>query len=76
MKFYMESELNMGIIDSLAKRRSYYDINRNLPVDIDEVIDVIDQSPNLYRCFNMKSSRVVVVTGSNQDKLWIRFLMF
>jgi predicted oxidoreductase (fatty acid repression mutant protein) len=71
MKFYMESELNMGIIDSLAKRRSYYDINRNLPVDIDEVIDVIDQVTELVPdAFNMKSSRVVVVTGSNQDKLW------
>ncbi|HHX37788.1 MAG TPA: nitroreductase family protein [Clostridiaceae bacterium] len=61
----------MSIIDALAKRRSYYNINRELPVEIDQVFDLVDKITELVPdAFNMKSSRVVVVTGEHQDKLW------
>jgi predicted oxidoreductase (fatty acid repression mutant protein) len=61
----------MKIIESLKERRSIYDINKNLPVKEDVVFDFIKEATELIPdSFNMKSSRVVVVTGEKQDLLW------
>ncbi len=61
----------MKIIDSLKQRRSNYDINKNLPVEEKVVFDFIKEATELVPdAFNMKSSRVVVVTKENQDLLW------
>jgi len=61
----------MGIIQSLENRRSYYAINKSLPVEEAKVIERIEQLTELVPdAFNMKSSRVVVVLGEKQDILW------
>ena len=61
----------MKILESLKGRRSYYDINKNLPVDESEVFDLVEKATELVPdAFNMKSSRVIVVTGEKQDQLW------
>ena len=61
----------MSIIESLQKRRSYYQINRDLPVDESEIVCRIETLTELVPdAFNMKSSRVVVALGSKQDLLW------
>ncbi len=61
----------MGIIESLEKRRSYYSINKELPVDTGEVIEQIEKLTELVPdAFNMKSSRVVVALGEKQELLW------
>lgn len=61
----------MKILESLKERRSYYDINRDLPVDEVEVFDLVEKATELVPdAFNMKSSRVIVVTGEKQDQLW------
>ena len=61
----------MKITESLKARRTYYAINRALPVAIDRVIDVTKELTELVPdAFNMKSSRVVVVYGEKQDQLW------
>ena len=61
----------MKIINTLQKRRSYYDINKNLPVDEDQVFTLIKEATELVPdAFNMKSSRLVVVTKEKQDMLW------
>ena len=61
----------MKIIDSLKERRSIYDINKNLPVNEKVVFDFIKEATELVPdAFNMKSSRVVVVTKEKQDLLW------
>ncbi|MBK5201264.1 MAG: nitroreductase family protein [Spirochaetaceae bacterium] len=61
----------MKIIDSLKGRRSIYDINKNLPVKEEVVFDFIKEATELVPdAFNMKSSRVVVVTKEKQDLLW------
>lgn len=61
----------MKILESLKERRSHYDINRNLPVDESEVFDLVEKATELVPdAFNMKSSRVIVVTGEKQDQLW------
>lgn len=61
----------LKIIQSLKGRRSYYDINKDLPVDEIEVFELVKEATELVPdAFNMKSSRVVVVTGEMQDQLW------
>jgi predicted oxidoreductase (fatty acid repression mutant protein) len=59
------------IIDTLKERRSYYDISKKLPVKEQEVFELIKNATELVPdAFNMKSSRIVVVTKENQELLW------
>ncbi|MEF2675123.1 MAG: nitroreductase family protein [Eubacteriales bacterium] len=61
----------MGILSSLGKRRSVYQINKNLPVSEDEVIKIIKEAVVLVPdAFNMQSAKVVVALGDKQDQLW------
>lgn len=61
----------MSFVKDLEKRRSYYNINRQLPVSEEEVLDIIrkvtEATPD---AFNMKSARVVVALGEKQNQLW------
>ena len=61
----------MKIVESLAKRRSYYAIGDNLPVSEEKVVDVIEEVTELVPdAFNSKSSRVVVLFKEQHKKLW------
>ena len=61
----------MGIKESLEKRRSYYSINKNLPVSEDVIMEMIRETTELVPdAFNMKSARVVVALGETHDQLW------
>ena len=61
----------MSIIQSLEKRRSYYNITKELPVDVEQVIEQIEKITELVPdAFNMKSSHIVVALGEKQDLLW------
>lgn len=61
----------MKILESLKERRTHYDINRDLPVNEIKVFDLVEKATELVPdAFNMKSSRVIVVTGEKQDQLW------
>lgn len=61
----------MKIIESLQSRRSYYNIEKNIPVTEKELFSLIEQTTELVPdAFNMKSSRIVTVTGKMQDTLW------
>lgn len=61
----------MSIINLLEKRRSYYVIDKNIPVSESEIAEKIEKVTELVPdAFNMKSSRVVVVFGENHNKLW------
>ena len=52
----------MKITEALRVRRTYYAINRELPVSIGRVIDMTKELTELVPdAYNMKSSRVVVV---------------
>ena len=63
----------MKITEALRARRTYYAINRELPVSIGRVIDMTKELTELVPdAYNMKSSRVVVVYGEKQDQLWNR----
>lgn len=61
----------MKILSSLKERRTHYDINKDLPVEEEKVFNLIEEATELVPdAFNMKSSRVLVVTGEKQDQLW------
>ena len=61
----------MSITESLAKRRSYYQIDKNLPVDAAEIVKTIETVTELVPdAFNMKSARVIVALGDKHDALW------
>lgn len=61
----------MQMINSLKKRRSYYALKKELPVSFDTVLKTVEEATELTPdAFNMKSSRVVVVHGQMQNKLW------
>ena len=60
----------MKLIDNLKQRRTYYNLNKNLPVSKAEVKKVIEEITELIPdAFNMKSARVLVVTDKKQDEL-------
>ena len=61
----------MSLESSIKLRRSYYNINKSLPVDENKVIELIKNITELVPdAFNMKSARVVVALGEKQNKLW------
>jgi len=61
----------MKIVDTLKNRRSYYNIDKNISVYESQIFDLIKKVTELVPdAYNMKSSRVVVVTKENHDLLW------
>lgn len=63
----------MSITESLRQRRSYYDIEKTLPVEQQEVIRLVEDCTKLVPdAFNMQSSRVAIVTGGKHQELWDR----
>ena len=61
----------MKIINALEKRRSYYEINKDMPVSQDKVIDFVNRATELVPdAFDMKSSRVIIALGKQHDQLW------
>ena len=63
----------MKTVEALKIRRSYYGLNKNLPVGEAEVKKLVEAVTELVPdAFNMKSARVVLVTGGRQEELWNR----
>lgn len=61
----------MNIIKSLEQRRTYYNINKELPVSEKEIEDKIKEVTELVPdAFNMKSARAFIVFGEKHDQLW------
>lgn len=61
----------MSIIESIQKRRSYYQINNVLSHSEEELVTMFERVTELVPdAFNMKSSHIVVVFGEKQVLLW------
>ena len=61
----------MKFIEALKKRRSYYKIDRDIPVSEDKILETInDAVRHVPDANNMQSQRVVVALGEHQDRLW------
>lgn len=60
-----------GILNALRQRRSYYDLEKSIPLSDDQLIALIDDVTELVPdSLNMKSARVVIALGEQHDKLW------
>ena len=61
----------MAIAEALEKRRSYYQLNKDLPVSEEQVKELITRVTELVPdAFNMHSARIIVALGDKQDELW------
>ena len=63
----------MKITEALKARRSYYAINRELPVAIDRVMDMVKELTELVPdAFNMKSSRVARISSGTKSMTFLK----
>lgn len=63
--------MSIHIVESLKKRRSYYAINKTLPVPESEITAMIKEVTRLVPdAFDMKSARVIVAFGKAHNALW------
>lgn len=63
----------MKTLELLKDRRSIYGLDKNIAVAKEKVVELIENATELVPdAFNMKSSRVVVVTEEKQNELWDR----
>lgn len=61
----------MNFIDMLKTRRSVYKLNNQLPISENKVIEIIkDVVKYVPDAFNMKSQRVLVITGNKNTEFW------
>lgn len=61
----------MNFIDIVNKRRSYYNIGKNVNIDQNEIESIIKSSVRGYPShFNSQGARVVILFNSQHDKLW------
>lgn len=61
----------MPVTEGLKLRRSYYQLNKELPVSAGELKKLFEEVTELVPdAFNMKSARIVVALGQKQDELW------
>lgn len=61
----------MIINEGLKKRRSIYALNKELPISESELKSMIQEIVALVPdAFDIKSQRVIVALGEQQDKLW------
>ena len=58
----------MEFVNALKKRRTYYSINRSLPVSEEKIIETVQEVTEAKPdAFNMKSARGVIAIGQKQD---------
>ncbi len=61
----------MHILNSLSKRRSYYELNNQLPVSWDQLIQTVQQVTALVPdAFDSKSSRIVLLKPHKHEQFW------
>lgn len=61
----------MSIVDSLKKRRTYYNISKDVKVSKDVILEKIKAVTELVPdAFNMKSARAYVLFDDKHDLLW------
>lgn len=61
----------MNFIDVLAKRRSVYNLNKQLPISYDKVIEMVtDAVQYVPDAFNMQSQCILVISGDKNTEFW------
>lgn len=63
--------MKSNFTETIRKRRSYYQIGKDLPIAREDVLRLIDEVTELVPdAFNMKSARLLVATDEKQNQLW------
>lgn len=61
----------MKTIDALKKRRTYYELDKNIDISDEKILETIEEVVELVPdAFDMKSQKVLVVQGKKHDELW------
>lgn len=73
--FSSSQSLNMAgkmtLMESIESRRSFYQINKNLPLSDDRVLELVHHTvKHVPSSFNSQSTRVVVLLKKEHDKFW------
>ena len=69
--YFLAKGYRMDFMDAVAARRTVYALNKELPVAQQKVTDMVKRATELVPdAFNMRSQRVVIVQGAQQDALW------
>ncbi|URZ87838.1 nitroreductase family protein [Floricoccus penangensis] len=59
----------MSFLENLEKRRSIYNLGKD--IDVDQAIGTIKEAVRLSpSAFNSQTSRILILTGKEQDRLW------
>lgn len=59
------------LIEAFTARRSFYQLNKELPIPKDKVSSIVQQNlVQVPSSFNSQSNRVLVLYGAEHDKLW------
>lgn len=61
----------MNFIEMIKKRRSVYNLDKQLPIFEDKMLEIVNDAVRYVPdAFNMKSQRVLVITGRKNDEFW------
>jgi predicted oxidoreductase (fatty acid repression mutant protein) len=63
--------MNSEVLNLLKKRRSIYNLGKNVQVSDDEIVDLVENTiQETPTAFNSQTTRAVFLFGENHDKLW------
>jgi predicted oxidoreductase (fatty acid repression mutant protein) len=63
--------MDKTILDSLAKRRTIYEIDKNISISKERIQEIVETATMLTpSAFNSQSARVVILFGGESDYLW------
>ncbi len=63
--------MDSNVLDLLKKRRSIYNLGKNVTVSDDELVNLIEDTiQETPTAFNSQTTRAVFLFGENHDKLW------
>lgn len=60
-----------AILDLVKTRRTYYSLNKEVPISTDRVQDIVKEALwHVPSSFNSQSNRVIVLFGADHEKFW------
>ena len=58
-------------VEALKKRRSYYHLDRDIPIDEERIVDFVRETVKYVpSAFNSQSSRLVLLLGDSHSRFW------
>ncbi|KAI1214788.1 Nitroreductase [Annulohypoxylon truncatum] len=65
------STMASSLLESVKARRTYYVLNKELPISTDRVQEIVKETLlHVPSSFNSQSNRILVLFGAEHDKLW------